>query len=132
MSDFLRYKAFYNSIPQDQNGTENYDMYKFWKLRGEPKHWQDAINKGDVDFDYTDGYYHFSSLGYDEENDEYHFLKKKGHPTLHYEFDWLNSNDPEAVEFRNNYHYDSDQHKYIRHSPYKPTNKEINYLTLFK
>lgn len=51
-------------------------------------------------------------------NGDYEFLKSKKHPTYNKEIEWFNSNDKNAIEFRNNYRLDNkDKYpKYIKKS----------------
>jgi hypothetical protein len=59
---------------------------------------------------------HLPTVYYNEEKDEYEFLKSSKHPTLKEELKWYNSDDPNAVEFRNNYKLDKSgrRYKYVR------------------
>ena len=58
---------------------------------------------------------HLNSVYLNPKTGIYEFMKAKDHPTLKYELDWYNSNDPEAVQFRNNYDLDKsgDYYRYV-------------------
>lgn len=55
------------------------------------------------------------TTSYNPNTGVYEFMKSKNHPTLHFETDWYNSNDPEAVKFRKDYDLDmsGDYYKYV-------------------
>ena len=46
------------------------------------------------------------------------FLKPKNHPTLQYELEWSNSDNPDAVDFRSKYNLDTSD-KFYKYVPKK-------------
>lgn len=67
--------------------------------------------------DWRNGKAHLRSIA-PTSNGDYEFLKSKKHPTYNKEIEWFNSNDKNAIEFRNNYRLDNkDKYpKYIKKS----------------
>lgn len=67
--------------------------------------------------DWRNGKSHLRSIA-PTSNGDYEFLKSKKHPTYNKEIEWFNSNDKNAIEFRNNYRLDNkDKYpKYIKKS----------------
>lgn len=65
--------------------------------------------------DLKDGKNHLNSVYLNPETGEYEFMKSKNHPTLKYELEWYNSDDPEAIQFRKQYDLDTskDYYKYV-------------------
>ena len=68
-----------------------------------------------IGIDLNSGKNHLRSVYLNSDTGIYEFMKSRNHPTLHFETDWYNSNDPEAIKFRNNYDLDmsSDYYKYV-------------------
>ncbi len=103
---FGRYKRFKNSLPDNlKNTPENeYAMRYYWKHSNKPKSFDEAINREQPMFTMEDdGYYHAPSV----EPNTLRFLKPKNHPTLQYELDWYNSDNPDAVDFKSKYDLDT-------------------------
>ena len=65
--------------------------------------------------DLKDGKNHLNSVYFNPQTGEYEFMKSKNHPTLKYELEWYNSDDPEAIQFRKQYDLDTskDYYKYV-------------------
>jgi len=114
---FGRYKRFKNSLPDNLKNTpeDEYAMRYYWKHSNKPKSFDEAINREQPMFTMEDdGYYHAPSV----EPNTLRFLKPKTHPTLQYELDWYNSDNPKAVDFRNKYDLDTSG-KFYRYIPKK-------------
>lgn len=110
-----RYRDFKNSLPDNLRNTpeREYAMRYYWKNQGKPENFEAAQNREMPMFSMEDdGMYHSVSV----EPNTLRFLKPKDHPTISKELEWYNSNDPEAVEFRNNYDLDTSG-KYYRYVP---------------
>jgi hypothetical protein len=75
-----------------------------------------------------DGYYHAHSVQENPETGEIEFMKSSTHPNHHMEIDWYNSDDPEAVKFRNEWELVKTEPywKYVKRQTqqYKPYYKE--------
>lgn len=103
---FGRYKKFKNSLPDNLKNTpeDDYAMRYYWKHSNKPKSFDEAINREQPMFTMEDdGYYHAPSV----EPNTLRFLKPKNHPTLQYELDWYNSDNPDAVDFKSKYDLDT-------------------------
>lgn len=89
-------------------------MRRYWELNGKPKNFDEAVKKGMYSKE-ADGW-HAHTVWYNPKADEYEFMKSSTHPTLQYELDWYNSNDPEATEFRSQYELQKTEpyYKYVR------------------
>lgn len=114
---FGRYKRFKNSLPDNLKNTpeDEYAMRYYWKHSDKPKSFDEAINREQPMFTMEDdGYYHAPSV----EPTTLRFLKPKTHPTLQYELDWYNSDNSDAVDFRNKYDLDTSG-KFYRYVPKK-------------
>lgn len=114
------YQFFKNSLPPNLKNTpeEEYAMKYYWDNYGKPKTFEESIKmENPMFFLSEDGYYHAPSV----EPSTLRFLKPKGHPTIQKELDWYNSNEPEAIEFRNKYKLDKSG-EYYRYIP--RTNKK--------
>lgn len=112
---FGRYKKFKNSLPDNLKNTpeDEYAMRYYWKHSNKPKSFDDAINREQPMFTMEDdGYYHAPSV----EPTTLRFLKSKTHPTLQYELDWYNSDNPDAIDFRSKYDLDTSG-KFYRYVP---------------
>lgn len=86
-----KYEDWYKTVPADRNDTTSYNLKRAYELApyDELEAWRTSSIK-----DLEEG---------------------KNHPTLHFETDWYNSNDPEAVKFRKDYDLDmsGDYYKYV-------------------
>ena len=114
---FGRYKRFKNSLPNNLKNTPEYDyaMRYYWKHNNKPKSFDESINRERPMFTMEDdGYYHAPSV----EPNTLRFLKPKNHPTLQYELDWYNSDNPDAVDFRSKYNLDTSD-KFYKYVPKK-------------
>ena len=103
---FGRYKRFKNSLPDNLKNTpeSDYAMRYYWKHGNKPKSFDEAINRENPMFTMEDdGFYHAPSV----EPNTLRFLKPKNHPTLQYELDWYNSDNPDAIDFRSKYDLDT-------------------------
>ena len=112
---FGRYKRFKNSLPDNLKNTpeDDYAMRYYWKHNNKPKSFDEAINREQPMFTMeNDGYYHAPSV----EPNTLRFLKPKNHPTLQYELDWYNSDNPDAVDFKSRYDLDTSG-KFYRYVP---------------
>lgn len=96
------FEVYLQSLPKNQQDSTNYRVKRYWELNGKPKNFKEALQKGMFTLE-EDGYYHAPSVMYNGETGEYEFMKSPDHDTIHFEEDWYNSNDPEAVKFRNEY-----------------------------
>lgn len=98
------FTSFLESFPMEARNQwpgEGYNVRRYWELHGKPKNWKEALAKEMYSLE-EDGW-HASTVAYNEDTDEYEFMKASNHPTIQYELDWYNSDDPEAVEFRKEY-----------------------------
>lgn len=107
-----KYEDWYKTIPADRNDTTSYNLKRAYELApyDELEAWRTSSIK-----DLNAGKNHLRSVYLNPNTGVYEFMKSKNHPTLHFETDWYNSNDPEAVEFRKNYDLDmsGDYYKYV-------------------
>jgi hypothetical protein len=111
---FGRYKTFKNSLPDNLKNTpeSDYAMRYYWKHGNKPKSFDEAINREEPMFTMEDdGFYHAPSV----EPNTLRFLKPKNHPTLQYELDWYNSDNPDAADFRSKHDLDTNGkfYKYV-------------------
>jgi hypothetical protein len=114
---FGRYKRFKNSLPNNLKDTpeSDYAMRYYWKHGNKPKSFDEAINRENPMFTMEDdGFYHAPSV----EPNTLRFLKPKSHPSLQYELDWYNSDNPDAVDFRSKYDLDTNG-KFYKYVPKK-------------
>jgi hypothetical protein len=114
---FGRYKRFKNSLPDNLKNTseDDYAMRYYWKHNNKPKSFDEAINREQSMFTMEDdGYYHAPSV----EPNTLRFLKPKNHPTLQYELNWYNSDNPDAVDFKSKYDLDTSG-KFYKYVPKK-------------
>lgn len=107
-----KYQKFIESLPDNLKPKEgdNYNMKLLWELNGKPESFNDV--KGIIfTYDKKDKSWHAPSVAYNENKDEYVFLKSLNHPTYNKELEWYFS--PEAAEFRSKYKYDPISNKYL-------------------
>lgn len=120
------FTVFVNSLPEYQRPTSNggFNVRRYWELNGKPKDFKEAVKRGMYSKE-EDGW-HAHSVQYNPDTDEYEFMKDSSHPTLKYELDWYNSNDPEAVKFRKEWELNTSgkYYKYVRRKPQINTRKE--------
>lgn len=106
------YDSWYKTVPTDRNDTTSYNLRRAYELApyNELEAWRTSSPK-----DLKDGKNHLRSVYLNPETGIYEFMKSKNHPTLHFETEWYNSNDPEAIDFRKNYMLDTsgEYYKYI-------------------
>lgn len=111
----LKKKSFedwYKTVPVDRNDTISYNLRRAYELA--PYNELEAWRTSSIE-DLNAGKNHLRSVYRNPNTGVYEFMKSKNHPTLHFEIDWYNSNNPEAVEFRKNYDLDmsGDYYKYV-------------------
>ena len=108
----IPFEDWYKTVPTDRNDTTSYNLRRAYELApfDELEAWRTSSVK-----DLNSGKNHLRSVYLNPDTGIYEFMKSKNHPTLHFETDWYNSNDPEAIKFRNNYDLDmsSDYYKYV-------------------
>lgn len=100
------FEEYYQSLPKDKRDTVNYNLRRAYELY--PYEYMVKFAK--------DPNYHLGTVAYNEDTDEYEFLKGKNHNTVQKEIDWYYSNNPDAIEHRKNWKLDTsgDTYKYIR------------------
>lgn len=107
-----KYEDWYKTVPADRNDTTSYNLKRAYELApyDELEAWRASSIK-----DLEEGKNHLRSVYLNPNTGVYEFMKSKNHPTLHFETDWYNSNDPEAVKFRKDYDLDmsGDYYKYV-------------------
>lgn len=107
-----KYEDWYKTVPADRNDTTSYNLKRAYELApyDELEAWRTSSIK-----DLKEGKNHLRSVYLNPDTGVYEFMKSKNHPTLHFETDWYNSNDPEAVKFRKDYDLDmsGDYYKYV-------------------
>lgn len=101
-----KFEDWYKTVPAEINDTTNYNLRRVYELL--------PFNELE---DWRNGKAHLRSIA-PTSNGDYEFLKSKKHPTYNKEIEWFNSNDKNAIEFRNNYRLDNkDKYpKYIKKS----------------
>ena len=108
----IPFEDWYKTVPTDRNDTTSYNLRRAYELApfDELEAWRTSSVK-----DLNSGKNHLRSVYLNPDTEIYEFMKSKNHPTLHFETDWYNSNDPEAIKFRNNYNLDmnGDYYKYV-------------------
>lgn len=108
----IPFEDWYKTVPIDRNDTTAYNLRRAYELApfDELEAWRISSVK-----DLNSGKNHLRSVYLNPDTGIYEFMKSKNHPTLHFETDWYNSNDPEAIKFRNNYNLDmsGDYYKYV-------------------
>lgn len=108
----MSFEDWYKTVPTDRNDTTTYNLRRAYELApfDELEAWRTSSVK-----DLNSGKNHLRSVYLNPDTGIYEFMKSKNHPTLHFETDWYNSNDPEAIKFRNNYNLDmnGDYYKYV-------------------
>lgn len=108
----IPFEDWYKTVPIDRNDTTAYNLRRAYELApfDELEAWRTSSVK-----DLNSGKNHLRSVYINPDTGIYEFMKSKNHPTLHFETDWYNSSDPEAIKFRNNYDLDmsGDYYKYV-------------------
>lgn len=108
----IPFEDWYKTVPIDRNDTTAYNLRRAYELApfDELEAWRTSSVKA-----LNSGKNHLRSVYLNPDTGIYEFMKSKNHPTLHFETDWYNSNDPEAIKFRNNYNLDmnGDYYKYV-------------------
>lgn len=108
----ITFESWYNLIPKDRNDTTQYNLRRAFELAPmeELEAWRTSSIK-----DLKDGKNHLNSVYFNPDTGEYEFMKSKNHPTLKYELEWYNSDDSEAIQFREKYDLDTskDYYKYV-------------------
>jgi len=107
------YEQWYKTVPEDRNDTTEYNLRRAYDLASmkQLEEWRKARAE-----ELAAGKKHLNSVYRNPQTGEYEFMKSKNHPTIQYELDWYNSNDPEAVKFRQNYSLDTtgNYYKYVQ------------------
>jgi hypothetical protein len=100
------FEEYYQSLPKDKRDTVNYNLRRAYELY--PYEYMVKFAE--------DPNYHLGTVAYNEDTDEYEFLKGKNHNTVQKEIEWYYSNDSDAIEHRKNWKLDTsgDTYKYIR------------------
>lgn len=108
----VTFESWYNMIPEDRRDTTSYNLRRAFELA--PREELEAWRTSSIS-DLKAGKNHLNSVYLNPKTGIYEFMKAKDHPTLKHELDWYNSNDPEAVQFRNNYDLDKsgDYYRYV-------------------
>ena len=108
----ITFESWYETVPSDRNDTTSYNLRRAFELA--PREELEAWRTSSIS-DLKNGKNHLNSVYPDPKTGIYEFMKAKNHPTLKYELEWFNSDDPEAVQFRNNYDLDNsgDYYKYV-------------------
>lgn len=111
----ITFESWYKTIPADRNDTTSYNLRRAFELA--PFEELEAWRTSSID-DLKKGKNHLNSVYLNSNTGIYEFMKSKDHPTLKYELEWYNSDDPEAIKFRN--HYDLDKTgEYYKYVPKK-------------
>lgn len=104
---------FFETLPENQRDSTNYNLRRFWELNNYPKDFKEAISK-DMYILEDDGLYHAPSVQYNQSTGEYEFMKSMNHPTVNYELEWF-WNDQ---EFKKGYYLTVEEGNY-KYKPYK-------------
>lgn len=106
------FEDWYKTVPTDRNDTIKYNLRRAYELApiDELETWRTSTFE-----DLKSGKNHLRSVYFNPDTGIYEFVKSKDHKSLQSELDWFYSDDPEAIEFRNNYYLDTsnDFYKYI-------------------
>lgn len=108
----VTFESWYKSVPEDRNDTTSYNLRRAFELA--PREELEAWRTSSIS-DLKGGKNHLRSSYLNPKTGIYEFMKSKNHPTLKYELDWYNSNDPEAKQFRDSYDLDTsgEYYKYV-------------------
>ena len=108
------FEQYYKSVPKGKNDTTSYNLRRAYEL----------APKQDLERFISDKNAHLNSVYENKNTGEYEFMKSKNHPTIQKELDWYNSNNPEAIKFRNQYKLDTtgDYYKYKQKLQFPGTN----------
>lgn len=112
----VTFESWYKTVPSDRNDTTSYNLRRAFELA--PREELEAWRTSSIS-DLKNGKNHLNSVYLDPKTGVYEFMKAKNHPTLKYELEWFNSDDPEAVQFRNNFNLDNSG-EYYRYVPKNP------------
>ena len=106
------FEDWYKTVPADRNDTITYNLRRAYELApiDELETWRTSSFE-----DLKSGKNHLKTVYFNPDTGIYEFMKSKDHKSLQSELDWFYSNDPEAIEFRNNYYLDTnnDFYKYL-------------------
>lgn len=99
------FDEWYKTVPVTKNDTSNYNLRRAYDLA--PQEQLDAF--------VNDPNAHLYSVYENKQTGNYEFMKSKNHPTLKLELDWYNSNENDAIDFRNKYSLDTngEYYKYV-------------------
>lgn len=108
----ITFESWYETVPSDRNDTTSYNLRRAFELA--PREELEAWRTSSIS-DLKNGKNHLNSVYLNPKTGIYEFMKAKNHPTLKYELEWFNSDDPEAIKFRNAYDLDmsGDYYKYV-------------------
>lgn len=119
------FEDWYKTVPTDRNDTITYNLRRAYELApiDELETWRTSPFKV-----LKSGKNHLRTAYFNPDTGIYEFVKSKDHESLQSELDWFYSNDPEAIEFRNNYDLDmnGDYYKYVPKK--KAFGGKLNYL----
>lgn len=98
LTDDEKYEIYRNSLPANLANSDPkvYRLRRFWELNGKPPVFAPYPDEnGDLlyTFNNNDKLWHTGSVAYNNDTDEYEFLKNSNHPTIKGEIDWYNSKD---------------------------------------
>lgn len=98
LTDDEKYEIFRNSLPANLANSDPkiYRLRRFWELNGKPPvftPYPDENGDSLYTFNNNDKLWHTGSVAYNNDTDEYEFLKNSNHPTIKGEIDWYNSKD---------------------------------------
>ena len=101
-----KYQAFLEDLkkyaPNLANPSSDYNMYRYWELRGKPSNWKEAQRdwnylynvKEDPMFTLEkDGSYHAPSTALNQDTGIVEFMKSADHPTVKHELNWYDNGD---------------------------------------
>ena len=126
------FEDWYETVPTDRNDTITYNLRRAYELApiDELETWRTAPFE-----DLKSGKNHLRSVYFNPDTGIYEFVKSKDHKSLKSELDWFYSDDPKAIEFRNNYYLDTsnDFYKYVpKKKAFGGKLNYLNYFNLFK
>lgn len=93
------FQYYLSTLPKNQQDSTNYRVRDYWEFNGKPKDFNEAVERGM--FVKEQDSWHASSVAENPNTGEIEFMKHSNHPTHYMEIDWYNSNNPEAIQFRN-------------------------------
>lgn len=100
------FNDYVSTLPENQRDSKNFNVRRYWELNGRPSNFDEAVGRGMFTMNDDDKMWHAGTVAYNQAADEYEFMKSPDHPTVSKEIEAYNSDDPEMVEFRQNYYLD--------------------------